>query len=202
MIKEKKCKGQGKAIGYGCGKMMNVNNRIFGLGKMCGCYSDWLLNSEQGKIIMAKSVLKVTALRLSYENFESNHKYQNKLKLAKNVTKTFVHAFVRERDKNKPCISCLCQWNDKFQCGHFFKAETFETLKYNLHNLNGQCQQCNLRKDGNVQNYALNLPNRIGKENYDNLVKLAEVDKHFQKVWDLEKLAEIRKEIKTLKLKL
>ena len=35
MIKEKKCKGHGVAKGFGCGKMIDVKFRVYGLGKMC-----------------------------------------------------------------------------------------------------------------------------------------------------------------------
>jgi hypothetical protein len=42
------------------------------------------------------------------------------------------------------------------------------------------------------------LPKRIGKVRFDNLVKLAEVDKQFSKVWNLENLKEIRENIKKL----
>ena len=46
-VKEKKCKGIGKAIGYGCGSMQL--KRVYGLGLNCRCYQNWLLNSEEGK---------------------------------------------------------------------------------------------------------------------------------------------------------
>jgi hypothetical protein len=199
MIQFKKCKGQGKATGYGCGILVNVKNRFYGLGRTCGCYSNWLINSEQGKIILANALNKVQRARLQYENVKDEYMSNKSIKEAKHHTKIVVHAFVRERDKYKPCISCNAEWKDDFQCGHFFKAELFETLKYNLHNLNGQCPRCNLFVDGNVQNYALNLPGRIGQENFDALVKLAEVDKHHQKFWTIEKLKEVRNNIKKLK---
>lgn len=46
--KEKPCKGTGIAKGYGCG--VKTYHRIYGLGKMCGCYSGWLLNTDAGKL--------------------------------------------------------------------------------------------------------------------------------------------------------
>jgi hypothetical protein len=71
-------------------------------------------------------------------------------------------------------------------------------LKFNLDNINGQCEQCNLFKEGNFENYTLKLPERIGKERFDNLVRLAQIDKQFSKVWNLENLKEIRENIKKL----
>jgi hypothetical protein len=199
MIKEKKCCGQGLAKGFGCGKLTKVENRVYGLGKMCGCYSDWLLNSENGKIKMQKSILKVQKPRLELEQATKEHIEKKGINGALLVTKTIVHAYVRERDKYKNCISCGCQWNDKFQAGHFYAAGSFETLKFNLDNIHGQCEQCNLFKSGNFDNYALRLPERIGIEKYNELVKLASIDKQFSKVWNIDNLQEIRNNIKKLK---
>ena len=198
MIKQKSCKGQGKAFGYGCGKLTNVENRIYGLGKMCGCYSDWLLNSDIGKSIMFKSINKVQKPRIELEKAYKDNKEKKGIAGALLVTKTLVHAYVRKRDKDMNCISCGCQWNDKFQAGHYYPGGSFETLKFNLDNINGQCEQCNLFKEGNFENYTLNLPKRIGKLRFDNLVKLAEIDKQFSKVWNLDNLKEIRENIKKL----
>lgn len=199
MIKEKKCKGQGVAIGYGCGKMTKVEHRIYGLGKMCGCYSDWLLNSEPGKIKMQKALQKAQKPRLEFEKVQQENKEKKGISGALLVTKTLVHAYVRERDKNKPCISCGCQWNSDFQAGHHYAAGSFETLRFNLDNIHGQCQQCNLYKEGNFDNYALNLPFRIGIKKYNDLQSLASIDKQFSKVWNLENLKEIREKVKILK---
>jgi protein-arginine kinase activator protein McsA len=196
MIKEKVCKGIGIAIGFGCGKLTKVENRIYGLGKMCGCYSDWLLNSENGKIKMTKSILKIQKPRLDFESKQLEKKELTRLKLMLNTTKTKVHAYVRNRDIGLNCISCNTPYSDDFQAGHFYPAGSFETLKFHLDNINGQCVQCNLFKDGNFENYSLNLPKRIGLENYQNLVQLAEIDKQFQKVWTVEKLKEIQKLLK------
>lgn len=52
-IKPKPCNGTGLAKGYGCGH--KTIHRIYGLGKMCGCYSNWLLNSEAGKLKLQKA---------------------------------------------------------------------------------------------------------------------------------------------------
>lgn len=200
MIKEKQCKSQGKAISFnGCGKVVNVAYRKYGLCP--SCYAEFLTETEQGKIIMQKAILKVQKPRLEFEKASKEHLEKKGIAGALLITKTLVHAYVRERDKYKPCISCGCQWNDKFQAGHFYSAGSFETLKFNLDNIHGQCEQCNLFKNGNFDNYALRLPERIGVNKYNELVKLANIDKQFSKVWNLENLKEIREKIKQLKKK-
>lgn len=199
-LKKKPCNGNGLAKGYGCGK--ETLYRVYGLGKMCGCYSNWLLNSENGKIKMQKAILKASKTRLEFEEYKRTKQDNNALKRSKNLTKEIVHSYVRERDKYKPCISCGAEWNNDFHCGHHYKSETYETLKYNLDNLHGQCVRCNIFLDSNFDNYALNLPNRIGKERYNALVELAKVDKLHSKVWNLENLKEIRTKVKQLRKEL
>jgi len=132
----------------------------------------------------------------AFEKAKQEDDYEKKRTASLKNTKTQVHTYIRNRDKGKPCISCGTQWNDTFQCGHHYKSETFETLRFNLDNLHGQCRRCNLHLDGAFDNYALNLPKRIGKERYDNLVSLAEVDKQFEKVWNVDNLREVRKLLK------
>jgi len=201
----KKCKGSGLAKGYGCGLPLKYyeNNGIkkyhavHGLCK-ANCYSDWLLNSDNGKIKLSKSILKVQKPRLGMEQAESERKERTALKKAHDITKILVHYHVRERDKGKPCVSCDVEWNPDFQAGHFYKSENYETLKYHTDNINGQCVRCNIFLDGNFDSYSLNLPKRIGQEPYNALVKLAEIDKQFSKVWNVDNLKEIRNKIKAL----
>lgn len=194
MIKPKKskpCKGTGNAKGYGCGKQ--TLHRVYGLGKMCGCYSDWLLNSEAGKIKLQKSILKASKPRRELEKAEKERKHRNGLgTLLKNV-RNVCHQYIRERDKYKPCISCGEPWNERHQAGHFYKAELFSKLKFNEYNINGQCEGCNIRKDGNESQYRVNLPNRIGLEKYRELEHLASLEKKTDHKWEREALIEIRK---------
>ena len=198
MLKEKKCKGIGKAISFkGCGKMVTATTRRLGL--CFNCYPKFLTETEAGKLIMQKAIIKVSKPRLEFEKKERDFKEKTALKKASSTTKTLVHAFVRERDAFKPCISCGCDWNETFQAGHFYKAENYETLRYDLDNIHGQCVQCNIHLDGNINAYTVNLPKRIGQYRFNELLKKAEVDKHYSKVWDIEKLKEIRKNIRLLK---
>lgn len=201
MIKQKKCCGTGIAKGHGCGKLINVEYRIYGLGKLC-CYPDWLMNTDAGKLKMQKAILKVQKPRKELEQAHKEKTEKKGITGALLITKTLVHAYVRERDKGKPCISCGCQWNSDFQAGHFYAAGSFETLRFDFDNIQGQCQQCNLYNNGNFENYSLRLPERIGLEKYNELVKKASIDKQFSKVWNLDNLKEIRDKIKQLKKEL
>lgn len=195
MIKQKPCKGQAKAISFkGCGKMINVSFRRLGL--CSACFGEFLTETELGKLIWQKALLKVQKPRLDFESKQVEKKELTRLKLLLNATKNKVHAFVRNRDKGFNCISCNAPYSDDFQAGHFYSAGSFETLKFHLDNIHGQCVQCNLYHSGAFENYSLNLPKRIGLERYQSLVQLAEIDKQFQKVWTVEKLTEIHKQLK------
>jgi len=197
MIKEKKCKGINKAISFqGCGKLVNIAFRKYGL--CSSCYAEFLTETEVGKVILFKTINKVQKPRIELEKAHKEHKEKKGIAGALLITKTVVHAYVRKRDKGKNCISCGCNWNPEFQAGHHYSANSFTTLKFNLDNIAGQCFFCNNKLEGNFSNYALNLPKRIGVERYNQLVRLASIDKQFSKVWSLENLKEIRENIKKL----
>jgi hypothetical protein len=136
---------------------------------------------------------------VKFKEYEQEHKEEKSLKASLINTKMQVHEYVRLRDKGKPCISCGVAWTSTFQCGHHYKSETFTTLRFNLDNLHGQCQRCNLFLEGAFENYALNLPFRIGIKKYNDLQSLASIDKQFKKVWNLENLKEIREKVKKLR---
>jgi len=152
-------------------------------------FNEWVKEEKQKKIQKQQKEFAVV-----------ERKYNDEKKLTASLlnTKTQVHAYVRKRDEGKPCISCNKPHEKTFEAGHHYSANSFLTLKFNLDNINGQCLYCNRHLESNFDNYALNLPNRIGTESYDKLVKLAGVDKQFSKVWNLENLKEIRDNIKKL----
>lgn len=187
--KKKPCKGTGIAKENGCGKP--VLDRVYGLGKYC-CYVNWLLNTKEGQEKRNKSIIKVQKPRKQFEKAKVQKTKETTLKMAHNSTKSAVHAYIRDRDRGKPCISCKQPHNNDFQAGHFHKAELFETLKYNLANINGQCVGCNIHNEGNLDGYIINLPYRIGKQRFDALESLAAIDKTRSKVWDIESLKAVR----------
>jgi hypothetical protein len=185
---KKKCKGINKAQGFkGCGT--ETYYRKYGLCP--SCLSDWFA-TETGKVFFEKLTLKASKPRRELEKAEKELKETNKLgTLLKNV-QNVCHKYIRLRDRYKPCISCGEAWNDTHQAGHFYKAELFSSLKFNEYNINGQCVGCNIPKDGNESQYRVNLPNRIGIENYRELEHLASLEKQTDHKWERSKLIEIR----------
>lgn len=188
-VKEKACKGQGKAKGYGCGIITKY--RKYGLCK-AKCYPNWLLNSEAGKIELEKARLKVTKPRMELEALKKEKTNRKGLTTLLESVKQVCHKYIRLRDNGKPCISCGTQWHDDFQAGHYFKAELYSNLRFNEHNINSQCVQCNIREEGNLNGYSLNLPNRIGQWKFDVLTSEAEHYKKMNFKWDRDELMRLR----------
>jgi len=194
--KQHKCKGINKAVSFpGCGKL--TVNRKYGL--CMNCYPDFILNTEPGKLIMQKAMLKASKPRLEVEKNKSEIQKAEKFKkdrdklnyLLVNV-RTVCHEYIRKRDEFKPCVSCGVPYNTNFQAGHFFKAQLFSNLKFNENNIHGQCKGCNMFNDGNESGYRVGLLQRYGKEFLSELNELAGDSKKNDYHWDREELEKLR----------
>ena len=65
---------------------------------------------------------------------------KNTKQLKDKLVKLF-HKFIRERDKDKPCISCG-QYTT-LQAGHFYSGGHYSALRFDEDNVHGQCLRCN-----------------------------------------------------------
>lgn len=74
--------------------------------------------------------------------------------------------YIRTRDKGKTCISCGNPLSGKYDSGHFFSVGAYPNLRFNEDNAHGQCVACNQHKHGNITEYSLNLPLRIGNDRF------------------------------------
>lgn len=94
-------------------------------------------------------------------------------KLLSKAQKVF-NAWIRERDKDKGCISC----NGKVeQAGHYFSQGHYSGLRFDELNTNGQCVKCNLYLSGNLIHYRQGLVQRYGSAMVENLESLSELRK-------------------------
>ena len=95
-------------------------------------------------------------------------KPQKPLKPKIDVEQVRINKIVRERDANKPCISCgkkMEEW--ELNAGHFHSRNQCPKLRYDLDNIHGQCAGCNskMTEDPKIPaNYRKNLLERIGAE--------------------------------------
>ncbi len=183
-IKAKPCKGIGKGKGVkGCGKITPY--RKYGL--CSSCLTDFLLNTDAGKIIVDKARFKASKPRRELEQAQAYRKEEDSIKRLKNTAEKWVHKYIRERDKHLPCISEGIHTNDK-EAGHFHSKNKFEGLRYDYDNIHGQSVQGNRFKEGNVEAYRINLVNRIGKYRVDELDKKAAYWKSNPKRWEVDEL--------------
>lgn len=72
------------------------------------------------------------------------------------------NSWIRNRDKDLPCISCG-QFKDKYHAGHFIAQGFSGFLRYNEDNCHKQCVGCNLFKRGNLLEYRIALIQKIGR---------------------------------------
>lgn len=104
------------------------------------------------------------------------------------------NAYIRERDKGKPCISCgrpddKNGYHQGRDCGHYRSIGSAAHLRFNEFNTAGQCVFCNRNLAGNVIGYRLGLIERIGIE----AVEALEQDNSTRK-WTRDELIDIKRE--------
>lgn len=78
------------------------------------------------------------------------------------------NAYVRERDRDLPCISCgdftLMTRGGDYDCGHYRSVGANPELRFEPLNSHKQCKRCNGHLSGNVVNYRIGLLMRVGAE--------------------------------------
>jgi hypothetical protein len=116
-----------------------------------------------------------------------------------NTAQLLCNALVRLRDQNKGCISC--QKGKVKHAGHFFPQGKFSGVRFDLINVNGQCDFCNNGMTGNLEEYHSGMIAKYGAEVVKELEELANATKLYK--WrrsELEELIEYLKvEIKKCK---
>ena len=74
------------------------------------------------------------------------------------------NAYIRERDKGFPCISCGRFHQGSWDAGHYRSVGAAPALRFHEDNCHRQCVPCNQHKSGNAIEYRLGLVARIGRE--------------------------------------
>jgi hypothetical protein len=103
------------------------------------------------------------------------------------------NAFIRERDKDQPCICCGKHpvmesiTGGSWDCGHYRSVGSAPHLRFNEDNAHRQRKMCNRDLAGNAVAYRIGLIRRIGIER----VEALESDNSPAK-WTIQELIEIR----------
>lgn len=80
--------------------------------------------------------------------------------MVKKAQKIF-NAWIRNRDKEKGCISC---GGGVQNAGHYYHGHLYSAVRFNEVNVQGQCVFCNLGKAGNPEGFRKGLIKRYGEE--------------------------------------
>ena len=78
------------------------------------------------------------------------------------------NTYIRTRDERQPCISCGTFKAEEFHAGHYV-ATTHQYLRFNENNVWKQCSKCNTHLRGNLIPYRIELINRIGLKQVEQL---------------------------------
>ncbi len=121
--------------------------------------------------------------------------------LTKKLQRIF-NEYIRERDKDKPCISCG-QYFDKKDAGHFWAVGGYSGLRFDEDNVHGECARCNRFDESHLIGYAENLKKKLGEERYQALKERALNYKQngykFGRVELREMIEEYKQKLKELK---
>jgi len=72
------------------------------------------------------------------------------------------NSYIRERDHDRPCISCGRHHEGQWHAGHYRSVGACPELRFEPANAHKQCAPCNNHKSGNVIEYRISLVQRIG----------------------------------------
>jgi len=155
---------------------------------VCGyqCAIEW------GKLKPVKAAYKRVATELKREAKDKLETHTQRI----NKVKPIFQKWIRERDKNEPCISCgvTKTYKDEWDGGHFHKAENYTGVIFNEHNVNKQCKNCNKNLDGNLISYRQGLVKKIGLKAVEELEELANNTRYYK--WSDEELQQIKNKYK------
>ena len=101
------------------------------------------------------------------------------------------NTYIRERDKDLPCVSCNTFHCEEFHAGHYL-ASTYQYHRFNPTNVHKQCSRCNTHLRGNLIPYRIELIKRIGL----NEVEYLENSRHMMLEITIPELKEKIKEYK------
>lgn len=173
ILKEKPCKGIGNAK---CIKGCGVLTLYRKWGLCTSCLSNFLFNSDAGKLIFNKINLKVKADTNKAFKSDLRAKLKTIGEYKADARKSF-QKWIRLRDSNESCISCNTSTADVFDGGHFYKAEVYSGLIFNENNCHKQCRKCNRFMNGNELNFRKGLIARYGIDYVTNLDNICDINR-------------------------
>jgi hypothetical protein len=116
-----------------------------------------IARQKQSRERKALDKIERKAIRVAKERVKSRAEHMKEAQAAFN-------AFIRERDRDLPCISCGRHHQGQWHAGHYRTVGANPELRFELLNVHKQCAPCNNHKSGDIVNYRINLVGRIGAD--------------------------------------
>lgn len=141
--------------------------------------------NKQAKAERIAAMESRKVIRLAKEKLKTRRDWLKEAQIAFN-------AYIRERDRDKPCISCGTSLENEevgggYDCGHYRSVGSAPGLRFDEHNANGQCKKCNRYLAGRAVDYRRGLIARLGAGPVERL----ESDNEPRK-WTIESLKAIK----------
>lgn len=146
------------------------------LQKTCSglCALSWV-NTQQEKKRKAETTKRKKAL------LDNCPKHWSK------KAKDACHAYIKERDRLLPCVSCGTTDNVQYAAGHYRPSGVNSSLRYDDRNIHKQCNRyCNMALSGNLIKYRAEIVRRLGVDTVEWLDNHHEVKK-----WTVQDLKNI-----------
>lgn len=203
--KPKRCRGTGKAIGYGCGDKKFLHK--FGLCQTC--FKEWLFSNDglpylnSTKIRAKKHVQKEQKKEQSAKKEENRQKKIDLMGVDKyraEILQPIFNEIARLIDYQCPCIATGL-YDGKMAGGHYHSVGSNRTIALNLHNIHIQSFHSNGPTGGgdNIR-YRNGIIRTYGQEYMDKMESLSKTPSiHLSKsdMIEIKKLASnIRNELK------
>ena len=142
-----------------------------------------------GEVFKPFNTLQVVCSAICALEFNSKKEVDKRFKVMKsdsrslielrNLARVSFQIYIRQRDKDLPCISCN-KSDAKWDAGHYLKAEIYTKLIFNEDNVHKQCSYCNLQLAGNLIEYRKGLVKRIGINRVQELEDMADSSRSYK----------------------
>jgi len=165
--------------------------------KVCSnvdCALAWI-EQERAKKLKKKQMADRKETKLKLDKLKTRSDYIKETQIAFN-------AYIRTRDRDKPCISCGVTLAREaigggFDCGHYRSVGSAPHLRFHFDNAHGQCKKCNRYGSGMGVDYRIGLIPRIGVDRVESVEKNTAPGK-----WTIPELIEMKKKFQQMKKEL
>lgn len=167
----KKCKGCKEPLPlFSERNGLKTYKQKHGFGLDCGCFLNWISDTEEGKLHFDKFLIKT---KKNYERKKRIEKLKAKEKL-KNLSdwkadlQKEINSIVRLIDNDWGCIATGAK-TGKMNAGHYIGVGANETLRFHLENIWLQSEHSNMWKSGDTLRYQDGIIQLYGKEYLERL---------------------------------